>query len=497
MHGGEAHISTQPAGPDDNNFGLIGQVLNNSYEVESVIAKGGMGVVYRAKQRSTGQPVAIKVVLPSQSGHDGEETTKRFIREVKILCKLQHIHIVSTIDFGETDNGLIFLVMEHIQGRTLKEVLDRDGPLSSYRVLRIALQICDALQHAHAEGILHRDLKPSNIMLLEGKQDNIKLIDFGIGKAIGPDISDDTLTAADMVIGTPRYVAPEVLAGQPASSSSDLYALGLIMRELVSNTPSFVGQTGAELIHKILSGEFEPMPSVPPSPLDFMIERLVHSNPAKRYPSPEALILEIESHLTSNLTIPAGFGQDLTVEPKKSKAPLWAGLFLALATGVFSLWHFGAGQQDRRPEQSAEARTAPPPVGIPSRVTLGFDSSSPSEVYLDGTKLGRTPFEKSFEKNTEELEFLFKAEGFKEERRSIVPQKPHKISVTLSKLPSPRSTRKKRSVPRISPKPRTTPKVKMQAKPAKLPPPAPKPPKPVAEKPKGSAFPNAGFIIED
>src|SRR5205807_2189805 len=187
-----------------------GKTLAGKYLVENLIKHGGMGAVYRGKHVLMEKTVAIKVLRPSLAVDN--EVVARFSREAKAASRISHPHAISVTDFGESENGVVYLVMEYLRGRALKDIVRDGGPMPLSRVVEIVRQVAGALDAAHAEGVVHRDLKSDNIMLEEaaGGGDWAKVLDFGIAKIQQDmDTTDPGLTAPNLIIGTPQYMSPE------------------------------------------------------------------------------------------------------------------------------------------------------------------------------------------------------------------------------------------------------------------------------------------------
>ena len=220
---------------------LIGRTIDGRFVVRERLGQGGMGVVYRAWQASIGRDVAVKVIRP-RPGHDGA-TAKRFLREAKLASQLSQPSTVSVFDFGQTDDGTLYLVMELVRGRTLADELRAHGRLSPARAVRIGVQLCDALEAAHRLGIIHRDLKPANVMILDDPpgRDLVKVLDFGLAKAT--DTDESTVTQSGRMVGTPSHLSPEVAMGAVATSSSDLYAVGVLLFEMLDGRLPFVSDS--------------------------------------------------------------------------------------------------------------------------------------------------------------------------------------------------------------------------------------------------------------
>lgn len=210
---------------------LVGTNLDGRFEIVAPLGKGGMGVVYRAKQLSIGREVAIKVLDHRIERDVG--AVKRFFREAKVASTLAHPNTVPIVDFGQSKEGRLYLVMELVQGRTLNEEVVRVGPLPLARCVTIGTQLCDALEAAHTQAIVHRDLKLENVMLLAlpGGRDHIKILDFGLARVLTDPSSQ--MTATGLISGTPRYMPPEVaIEGAPPAPPQDMYAVGVMLAEL-------------------------------------------------------------------------------------------------------------------------------------------------------------------------------------------------------------------------------------------------------------------------
>jgi len=222
---------------------LLGTIFAGRYRVERIIGRGGMGAVYQATQLAVDRPVALKI-LKTELADDLKEVA-RFQQEARAIATLQHPNTIRLIDFGATDDGSLFLVMEYLEGEGLASVIKREAPMEPKRVMHIGLQILEALSEAHNAGIVHRDLKPENIMLTEvfGKTDFVKLLDFGIAKVAENAGDAAHLTKTGMFVGSPRYMAPEQVRSQWVSDRTDIYALGALMYEMLCGHPVFSADT--------------------------------------------------------------------------------------------------------------------------------------------------------------------------------------------------------------------------------------------------------------
>lgn len=214
---------------------FLGRVIHGRYKILERIAIGGMGIVYKARQLSLGRICALKILL----GDGGPDVSRRFFLEAATVAKLRHPSTVTVFDFGRTPDGVHYIAMEYIPGRTLREVLRSEAPLDEARALHIARQIARSLREAHRVGIVHRDLKPSNVLLVEGTEeaDAIKLVDFGLLKRIEPGAEE--ITQAGMLMGSPKYMSPEQLLGTRITVRTDVYAFGLLLCEMLAGKLPF------------------------------------------------------------------------------------------------------------------------------------------------------------------------------------------------------------------------------------------------------------------
>jgi serine/threonine protein kinase len=232
---------------------LVGETLAGKYRVEERLSVGGMGTVYRGTHILMDKKVAIKVLRPSLAAD--EKIVARFSREARAASRISHPHALSVTDFGEDEGGVVFLIMEFLNGRTLKQVIRQEAPLPLPRVVAIMKQVGSALDAAHAEGVVHRDLKSDNIMLLNTNgADYAKVLDFGIAKIMEPTGEEDTgLTSPDLIIGTPQYMSPEQCSqSEQIDSRSDIYSLGVILYEMLVGHVPFVGDSPTAVMLKHL-----------------------------------------------------------------------------------------------------------------------------------------------------------------------------------------------------------------------------------------------------
>ena len=232
---------------------FVGRTLDDKYIVEARLGAGGMGAVYRARHLSMDRPVAIKFLHPRFV--EDEAARIRFQTEARAAVKLRHANAVSVTDFGQTAEGCIYIVMELLEGRTLREILNREAPLETARAISLMLQASAAVAAAHEAGIIHRDLKPSNILVTQSADQPavVKVLDFGIA-TFTPDDDDDEdvamLNHTNSVIGTPRYMPPEQYNGHELTPAADVYSLGVILYEVLTGMVPFSGSNPTEIAQK-------------------------------------------------------------------------------------------------------------------------------------------------------------------------------------------------------------------------------------------------------
>ena len=296
---------------------LIGTTLAGKYRIDARLNEGGMGTVYRATHVLMEKTVAIKVLRPSLAAD--EKIVARFSREARAASRISHPNALTVTDFGEDENGTVFLVMEFLSGKTLKQVIRETGRLPLPRAVEITRQVADALNAAHQQGVVHRDLKSDNIMLLDTMAgDHAKVLDFGIAKINEPEGKRDTeLTAPNLVIGTPQYMSPEQCSqDSEIDSRSDIYSLGVILYEMLVGHVPFSADSPTMVMMKHLQ---EPVPSVLdersdlPAAIGRVIARAMAKLPANRY--------QTVAELVEDLTIASGMAQFAPV-PAQPTAPV-------------------------------------------------------------------------------------------------------------------------------------------------------------------------------
>jgi len=280
-----ADSTTASAAPEDP---LVGRLLDDKYRLDARLGVGGMGTVYRATHLLIERPVAVKVLNPRLVA---DETAKeRFRREARAAGRLQHTNAVAVTDFGETHDGIVYIVMELLEGKPLRDILALDAPLDAARAVSLMLQVAAAVEAAHEAGIIHRDLKPGNIFLVQRPSSPylIKVLDFGIAKTAtesGDASPHDTLTGTGVMIGTPRYMSPEQCDGAQLTPASDVYSLGVILYEMLTGQTPFTGATPLSLALKHSSENPRPprelVSTIPPA-LEQLVLHALEKSPADR-----------------------------------------------------------------------------------------------------------------------------------------------------------------------------------------------------------------------
>jgi serine/threonine-protein kinase len=260
------------------------RVFSGRYELNHLIARGGMAEVYRAHDRLLNRPVALKVLFPELS--IDRSFVERFRREAQAAANLSHPNIVPVFDWGE-DSGTYFIVMEFVDGRPLSSILKTAGPLAADRTAEIAAPVAAALGYAHKHGVVHRDVKPGNVLITDDGQ--VKVTDFGIARAVN---TEESLTQTGAVMGTATYFSPEQAEGMGVDSRTDIYSLGVVLFEMVTGRPPFLGDTPVAVASKHVRDHppspRELNPSIPPT-FEAIILKAMDKNPDFRYATSEEL----------------------------------------------------------------------------------------------------------------------------------------------------------------------------------------------------------------
>ena len=320
-----------------------GSVAGGRYRLERPLGHGGMASVYLGRDTELDRPVAVKLLAENAAGDDG--LRRRFVREARLAARLSHPNVVSVFDAGE-DDGRPYLVMEHVEGPTLAEVLARRGRLPPEEVRGLGLQAARGLAHAHAAGLVHRDVKPQNLLLR--KDGTLKIADFGIARAA----EGTSLTQAGTVLGTAAYLAPEQALGQEVGPSADVYSLGAVLYELLTGRPPYEFDSLADLADKQRRHAITPVRELAPEvPSDFegFVMRCLARNPAYR-----------PANLEGELAPGEPPTQPLPVAQKPQRRRLWLGVAAALAVAAILLGVTLTG--GKSPKQSPSGPRAVPQI---------------------------------------------------------------------------------------------------------------------------------------
>jgi serine/threonine protein kinase len=281
---------------------LIGKVINGRYRILEKLGEGGMSIVYVAEQINIGRKVALKIMHGQYS--TDLEFVRRFRQEARLAASLSHPNIVQVYDFDQAEDGTLFIAMEYLRGTNLKDLI-RQGPLDVATAVRAGIQIADGLASAHRAGVIHRDIKPENIMVLHQNQ-QIRLLDFGIAR-LGDPGSTTKLTRAGMMMGTPAYMAPEQIEGSEVTERTDIYALGIVLYEMLCGVAPFRAPTPAAVLMKHLK-EIAPAPRKLRNDIPVAVERIITQAMEKRPERRQANADEIVTALRSaRAKLPAQF----------------------------------------------------------------------------------------------------------------------------------------------------------------------------------------------
>ncbi len=358
---------------------LIGREIAGRYRVLAKLGEGGMGAVYRAEQISLKRKVAIKVLRPELSRDPG--IVRRFNHEAELVARLSHPNTVNIYDFGQDADGSLFIAMEFLEGRSLRQLMTQDGPLPPWRALAITRQIATSLSDAHSHGIVHRDLKPDNVMLIDrGKErDIVRVLDFGIAKVNRQTVN--VMTRAGDLVGTPQYMAPEQIKGEAVDGRTDIYALGAMLYEMLTGRLPFEGATVMAILSKHLLDPAEP-PTVrrpdlglPPA-LDGLVMSAMAKDPAHR----PATMDQICEHVTA-LAAQLGGGPASQQVPATVPSAAWS----AQQGVVAPTGHGGMGPPHG-------AMPSGPPPGVPRTHPPGLDPRSAPTPPPMGPPPGPAPY---------------------------------------------------------------------------------------------------------
>lgn len=357
-----------------------GMVIDGKFEVTRTIGSGGMGIVYEALQTSMQRTVALKVLTYAAS--DVEEDLKRFEREAKALSRLSHPGIVQFVSYGFWE-GCPYVAMERLEGRSLQHLISTsDTGIEPRLALDIAIQICDALSHAHGVGVLHRDIKPSNIILVGDNANlSVKLIDFGLAKLTGLD-GEQKLTRTNQALGSVMYMSPEQCQGQPAGPTSDMYGLGCVLHECLTGEPPFTADNGVAVMFQHVNAAVSECSGWNRLGAETraVIEKCLSKQPKDRFNDAETLKKQLQQLLNygRNLVLAAPDGKATLAKTQSAggrKTLIAASAALIMVAVSFALF--------RAMQQSQIQETSPDPETAATREVSSQDRLTSPQIALD------------------------------------------------------------------------------------------------------------------
>jgi serine/threonine-protein kinase len=371
----------EPAGP----------TVFGAYVVEVLLGEGTMGSVYRARHQTLGRKVAVKSLHPALLGDPA--LVRRFLQEARLVNTINHPHIVEVHDFVEAP-GQVYAVMELLEGETLTARLV-SSPLSLEQVVRIATQVAEAVDAAHALDVVHRDLKPDNVFLAtRDGQDWVKVLDFGVAKLLNQEGPRVIETQNGDVLGTPRYMAPEQAAGLECDTRTDVYAFGTVLFEMLAGKPPFEATVFGQLAADIITRPPPPVPTLTrtgeqvPEPLRRLVAACLAKNADHRPQTMKDVLRQL-----ANLDVDLGLGH--RVPRPRWYLPVALVTAGAIVAGVaFAVASGGTKPVAVTPPVVAPAPALPPPVSAPALVSLGLDTAPAGATVTDdasGEVLGTTP----------------------------------------------------------------------------------------------------------
>jgi serine/threonine protein kinase len=366
----------QHDGSEDERDSLVGRLLDGRWRIQEKFGEGGMGSIYIASQESVGREVVIKTLRTGLS--DSEEFTDRFWREAKVTTTINHPHCVTILDYGETEDGTLYLAMEFLDGEPLADRMER-GHIPLVEILEIGKQIASALAAAHQREIVHRDLKPDNIYLLDISDGStfVKVLDFGISKDLS---SEDNLTQTGQLFGTPQYMSPEQSQDGELDGRTDLYSLGCILYELLAEQPPFTGDSPTSILLAHVQRDVSPLGEVAsreiPSRLEDLVVRLLAKDPEDR-PQTATEVRQILGDILADQSTAGSHGAETSAETEAADQQEEVGRAATLGAGASEERVESDGGSPKR----ASSDDAPTPTaGAAQEVTRENTSSSTLEA---------------------------------------------------------------------------------------------------------------------
>ena len=387
-----------PRTPGDGTSEIVGQTLSGRYLVTRKVGQGGMGAVYEATHTLIGKRVAVKVLLEKYAKR--EAIVQRLEQEAKLASSLRNEHIIDITDFGQTEDGRTFVVMEYLEGESLAECLAREQKLPEQRILRLAAQTAAALAAAHDKGVVHRDIKPENLFLLQRKEtDFVKVLDFGISKSLRASGEEEQprLTQTGMVLGTPLYMSPEQSRGDDdLDHRVDIYALGVIMYEASTGRVPFIGTNYLSVISQVLNEAPPPPRELRPElteEFEAVVQRAMAKDRNERYASARDLAADLNQLVDD----PTRSTERAKITGPRKKAPPqrksglkilgWAAGVAVLIAAVVVTVSFAMSSGPIQPAPRAQPPlVTPPPVADAAVVAPPIDAEEAAIVFTIATE---------------------------------------------------------------------------------------------------------------
>ncbi len=411
--------------------------LPGKFTVIEEIGRGGMGVVYRARHELTGTDVAIKV-LSSTLASDSD-SVRRFVREARVAMLIDSENIVRVLDMDVTTEDRLFLVMEYLKGRTLQDLID-ENQLTWKRAMPIILQVCSALGAAHAKGIIHRDLKPENVFLIErnGIANFVKVLDFGLAKFLDLGRESGQLTAVGVALGTPHFMSPEQALGRLTDHRSDIYALGIIMYEMLTGRVPFSDPSNAAVLDMQINQQPRPPSELCPeiSPvIEAIILRALEKDPTKRFQSVDELVDAINESDEEKTTVFGGVQRDTTTMRTTLRSPVYryiggvaaaAAVAVAIVSGLVIFNKPGRTERTvvavAETEQREVERIVVPEPAVQEDVLIVIRSTpAGASVLIGGKKFGETPTGIKLPKSDQPSSITVSLDGYQTQVRDVTP----------------------------------------------------------------------------
>jgi eukaryotic-like serine/threonine-protein kinase len=368
---------------------MRGRTIGGKYEIIERVGAGGMGTVYKASQVGLNRLVAVKILKPELTRD--ADTVARFSREATAMSLLTHANTTRVYDFGQTDDGLLYLVMEFLEGQLITQRVAERGFLPVMEALRTTQQILRSLNEAHTKGIVHRDLKPDNIFVARAEghhTEMVKVLDFGIAKVVAPDRRVDQFeTQAGTVFGTPRYMSPEQAQGASLDQRSDLYSVGALLYQMLTGRAPFTDDDAvvvmAKHIQELPEAPRSVVPQRPiPSSLDAVVMRALAKAPDDRFQTAATFEAALEDCVVDVLAAESASGRPLP-RVRSRKNVMWALAAFSLAFASYAGFRVLA-KVGEPPLHSAELTPSPPEAEAAAAIGVGVSRESPDSVERAG-----------------------------------------------------------------------------------------------------------------